>query len=52
MNLKLSIVFSLYITVLPLSISFSVGAEKVIYFSVFSSKHSIDPQCFFLILWL
>ena len=39
-NLKLSIKFSLYVTVLLLSSSFLIGTEKVIYFSVFSSKHS------------
>ena len=39
-NLKLSINFSLYVIVLPLSSSFLIGTEKVIYFSVFSPKHS------------
>ena len=39
-NLKLSINFSLYVAVLPLSSSFLIGTEKVIYFSVFSPKHS------------
>ena len=39
-NLNLSINFSLYVTVLPLSSSFLIGTEKVIYFSVFSPKHS------------
>ena len=38
-NLKLSINFSLYVIVLPLS-SFLIGTEKVIYFSVFSPKYS------------
>ena len=39
-NLKLSINFSLYVIVLPLSSSFLTGTEKEIYFSVFSPKHS------------
>ena len=38
-NLKLSINFSLYVIVLPLSSSFLIGTEKVTYFSVFSPKH-------------
>ena len=42
-NLKLSINSSLYIVVLPLSCSFLIGTDKVIYFSVFSSKHSKLP---------
>ena len=39
-NLKLSINFSFYVTALPLSSSFLIGNKKVIYFSVFSPKHS------------
>ena len=42
-NLKLSINSSLYIVVLPLSCSFLIGTDKVIYFSVFSSKLSKLP---------
>ena len=42
-NLKLSINFSLYVIVLLLSSSFLIGTEKVIYFSVFSPKHSNWP---------
>ena len=43
-NLKLSINFSLYVIVLLLSSSFLIGTEKVIYFSVFSPKHSNWPS--------
>ena len=43
MNLQLSINFILYVIVLPLSCSFLIGTEKVIYFSVFSPKHSDSP---------
>ena len=39
-NLKLSINSNLYATVLPLSSCLLIGTEKVIYFSVFSPKHS------------
>ena len=39
-NQELSINFILYIVVLPLSCYFLIGTEKVMYFSVFSSKHS------------
>ena len=39
-NLKLSINFILYVIVLPLSRSFLIGTEKVMYFSVFFPKHS------------
>ena len=39
MNLKLSMNFSLYVTVLPLSSSLLIGTEKVIYFPLFSPKH-------------
>ena len=42
-NLQLSINFSLYVTVLPLSCFFLIGAEKVMYFSVFSPRHSKLP---------
>ena len=35
--------FNLYEVVLPLSCSFLIGTEKVIYFSVFSPKHSKLP---------
>ena len=42
-NLQLSINFSLYVVVLPLSCSFLIGAEKVMYFSVFSPRHSKLP---------
>ena len=55
-NLKLSINFSLYVIVLPLSSSFLIGTEKVIYFSVFSPKHSNWPSNSFanclIIKWL
>ena len=43
-KLKLSINFSLYVIVLLLSSSFLIGTEKVIYFSVFSPKHSNSPS--------
>ena len=43
MYLQLSINFILYVIVLPLSRSFLIGTEKVIYFSVFSPKHSNWP---------
>ena len=46
-NLMLSINFSFHVIVLPLSSSFSIGTEKVIYFSVFSPKHSNRPSNFF-----
>ena len=39
-NLKLSINFSLCVVVLPLSSAFLTGIEKLIYFSIFSPKHS------------
>ena len=39
-NLKLSINFILCVIVLPLSSSFLTGTEKVLYFSVFTPKHS------------
>ena len=39
----LSINFSLYMAALPFSYSFLIGAEKVIYFSVFSPKQSQLP---------
>ena len=42
-DLQLSINFSLYIVALPLSCSFLIGTDKVIYFSVFSPKHSKLP---------
>ena len=42
-NLMLSINFSLYMAALPFSYSFLIGAEKVIYFSVFSPKQSQLP---------
>ena len=42
-NQELSINFILYIVVLPLSCYFLIGTEKVMYFSVFSSKHSNWP---------
>ena len=45
-NLKLSIKFILYVINLPLSSSFLNGTEKVIYFSVFSLKHSNCPLNF------
>ena len=41
--LQLSINFILYVIVLQLSFSFLIGIEKVIYFSVFSPKHSNWP---------
>ena len=43
-NLKLSINFILYVTDLPSSSSFLLGTEKIIYFSVFSPKHSCCPS--------
>ena len=43
-NLQLSIDFSLYMDVLPLSCSFLIGTEKVMYFSVFSPKQSKLPK--------
>ena len=43
-NLQLSINFNLYVVVLPLSCSFLIGTEKVIYFSVFSPKPSKSPS--------
>ena len=43
-NLKLSINLSLCVIVLLLSSSSSIGTEKVIYFSVFSLKHSYLPS--------
>ena len=46
MNLRLSINFNLYVIVLPLSCSFLIGTKKVIYFSVFSPKHSNFPLTF------
>ena len=42
-NLQLSINFSLYIDVLPLSCSFLIGTEKVMYFSALSPKQSKLP---------
>ena len=42
-NLKVSINFNLYEIVLSLSCSFLIGAEKLIYFSAFSPKHSNSP---------
>ena len=44
MNLQLSINFSLYVIVLPLSRSFLIGAERVMYFSVFSPRQSKLPS--------
>ena len=43
-NLKLSINFVLYEIFLPLLNSFLIDTEKVIYFSVFSPKHSNCPS--------
>ena len=40
MNLQVSINFILYVIVLSLSFSFLIGTEKVLYFSLFSPKHS------------
>ena len=42
-NLQVSILFILNVIVLLLSCSFLIGAEKLIYFSVFSAKHSNSP---------
>ena len=39
MILQVSINFILYVIVSPSSFSFLIGTEKVIYFSVFSTKH-------------
>ena len=46
-NLMLSINFSLYMVGLPFLCSFLTGAEKVIYFSVFSPKQSQLPLNYF-----
>ena len=46
-NLKLSINLILFVIVLPFSFSFFIGTEKVIYFSVFSPRHSNCPWTFF-----
>ena len=43
MNLQVSTNFILYVIVLLLSCSFLTGTEKLIYFSVFSPKHSSSP---------
>ena len=43
-KLKLSINFGLYVLVLLLSSYFLIGTEKVIYFSLFSPKHSNWPS--------
>ena len=55
-NLKLSINFSLYVIVLLSSSSFLIRTEKVIYFSVFSPKHSNWPSNYFasslIMTWL
>ena len=40
MNLQVSANFILYVIALSLSCSFLIGTEKLIYFSVFSPKHS------------
>ena len=45
-NLKLSINFILHVVVLPLSICFLVGTEKVLYFSVFFPKHTMNSYIF------
>ena len=42
-NLKLSINLSLYVIVLPLSHSFLIGTEKVIYFSILSPVQLSSP---------
>ena len=42
-NLQLSINSILYVITLLLSFSFLIGTEKVMYFSVFSPKHSNWP---------
>ena len=42
-NLKLSINLSFYAIVLPLSHSFLIGTEKVIYFSMFSPIQLSSP---------
>ena len=42
-NLKLSMNLSLYEIVLPLSHSFLIGSEEVIYFSIFSPIKSSSP---------
>ena len=51
-NLKLAINFGLYVLVLQLSSSFSIGTEKVTYFYVFSPKHSNWPSDFFVSLFI
>ena len=43
MNLQVSTNFILYVIVLVLSCSFLIGTEKLIYFFVFSPKHSNPP---------
>ena len=43
-NLELSIKLSSYVIVLLLSGSFLIGNEKIMYFSVFSPKHSNWPS--------
>ena len=48
-NLQLSINFSLYIDVSPLSCSLLIGTEKAMYFSVFSPKQSKLPLNYFAI---
>ena len=42
-NLKLSINFSLRVIVLPLSHSYLIGTEKMIYFSIFSLIQLSSP---------
>ena len=42
-DLKLSINLSLYVIVLPLSHSFLIGTEKVIYFSILSPVQLSSP---------
>ena len=52
-NLQLSINFNLHLIILPSLISFLIGTEKVIYFSVFSPKHSnwrLNSSANFLIM--
>ena len=48
--------FNLYVIHLPLSSSFLIGTKKLIYFSVFSLKHSNCPSNFsansLIIKWL
>ena len=45
-NVKISKEINLHVTDLPLSSSFLIGTQKVIYFSAFSPKNSNFPSNF------